>query len=383
MRRIANYRSGDRAEALGLVLMQLFCAIAPVPRQEDFGVGDAVATLLRRDGRFLYAEDSFLVQFKSRTERVLKFIGNRLKVLLEQELALFIAQVDLTKAEVSLYSVGAALAHPNIADVQGLVLHLNRVPQEVGTNLRTWLGEPILRWTAAQLADQGFETTAYSVMKKWLEWDRWNRRYRKMGLQRTIRWETNKEPVEAGTHFKWSPDKAKEALGEVVPALQTIGSLAINKPEISIPVLALMSWFREQGVDPDPHAAISPLLVFDLRKVKAREVLEGRPEGTIAVILDFLANEPGRYVITETAGGLAGPWSQLTRGTASPEELRELGYEVDILAESQRVATIRLGAEWLAKRRCELLGEQDGVFLLRKVDPNSTAALAPPEQPQD
>jgi len=31
MKRIANYRSGDRAEALGLVLMQSFCAVATVP----------------------------------------------------------------------------------------------------------------------------------------------------------------------------------------------------------------------------------------------------------------------------------------------------------------------------------------------------------------
>jgi hypothetical protein len=101
MKRIVNYRFGDRAEGLGIVLMQMFCAIAPVPRQEDFGIVDAVATLLRRDGRLVYAEDSFSVQFKSRTERVVKYVGERFDALLNQELGLFIAQVDLSRADIN------------------------------------------------------------------------------------------------------------------------------------------------------------------------------------------------------------------------------------------------------------------------------------------
>ena len=83
---------------LGGMLMQLFCAVATVPRQEDFGVVDAVATLLRRDGRLLYAEDSFLVQFKSRTEKTVEYVGKKFEALLKQESAFFIARVDLTAA---------------------------------------------------------------------------------------------------------------------------------------------------------------------------------------------------------------------------------------------------------------------------------------------
>ena len=55
--------------------MQMFCAVASVPRQEDFGIVEAVATLLRKDRRLLYAEDSFSVQFKSRTERRVTYVG--------------------------------------------------------------------------------------------------------------------------------------------------------------------------------------------------------------------------------------------------------------------------------------------------------------------
>ncbi len=74
-KRIRNYRAGDRAEDLGIFLLKAFCAVAPIPRQEDFGLADAVATLLRAEGRFWYAEDSFLVQFKSRTEKNLTLKG--------------------------------------------------------------------------------------------------------------------------------------------------------------------------------------------------------------------------------------------------------------------------------------------------------------------
>ena len=127
MKRIANDRLGDRADGLGLVLMQMFCAVAPVPRQEDFGIVDAVATLLRRDGPLLYAEDSFSVQFKSRTERVIKYVGERFEALLTQELSLFIALVDLSKADIKLYSVNAVLSHPNINDLKGLIVYLDPI----------------------------------------------------------------------------------------------------------------------------------------------------------------------------------------------------------------------------------------------------------------
>ena len=52
-KRIRNYRTGDRAEDLGIFLFKAFCAIAPIPRQEDFGLADAVATLLRSEGKVL------------------------------------------------------------------------------------------------------------------------------------------------------------------------------------------------------------------------------------------------------------------------------------------------------------------------------------------
>jgi autotransporter-associated beta strand protein len=70
MKRTANYRSRDCPEALEIVVMQSFFAVAAMPRQEDFGLVDAVATLPRRDDRLLCAKDSFSVRFKTRAAKV-------------------------------------------------------------------------------------------------------------------------------------------------------------------------------------------------------------------------------------------------------------------------------------------------------------------------
>lgn len=52
---------------MGAEMLRAICAVAEVPHPEDVGF-DAVATLLRRDGAFLLAEDSLCVQFKARSE---------------------------------------------------------------------------------------------------------------------------------------------------------------------------------------------------------------------------------------------------------------------------------------------------------------------------
>ena len=59
----------------------------------------------------------------------------------------------------------------------------------------------VLEWSTADLDNRKFEQTAYSVMKKWLELERWNRRHRKMGLQTGIHWTTNCVPTSGGNTF--------------------------------------------------------------------------------------------------------------------------------------------------------------------------------------
>ena len=108
-KRIRNYRTGDRAEDFGIFLLRAFCAVAPIPRQEDFGLADAVATLLRPEGRFWYAEDSFLVQFKSRTEKKVTLEGPVFERWLAQDLSILVGRVNLIENTIELFTVGAAL----------------------------------------------------------------------------------------------------------------------------------------------------------------------------------------------------------------------------------------------------------------------------------
>ena len=89
-----NFRSGNLAEHLGLLLLKGVAAVADVPRTEDIGL-DAVATLLRRDADGnCYAEDSFVVQFKSDSDTSMAYRAYQLSWFLAQSQPMFIGLVS-------------------------------------------------------------------------------------------------------------------------------------------------------------------------------------------------------------------------------------------------------------------------------------------------
>lgn len=367
MKRIANYRSGDRAEALGVVLMQMFCAIAPVPRQEDFGIVDAVATLLRRDGRLLYAEDSFSVQFKSKSVKQVAYVDERFHALLSQELGLFIAHVNLSKKDMRLYSVGAALSIPNISHLRGVAVHLHRVPPRTRKGvLHVSLGDPVLQWSMADVDDLDAETNAYHVMKKWLELDRWNRRYRGMGMQIGVRWQTNQIPTRSSTVVSASRHGGDVPLAEITPVVRWLGWLATVNPELAAPVTRIMSWMRSRGADPDADGLLSTLIGFQRCREHIQNELRNSGRGEIGVCVESVVNEPGRYVLLVCSSGVSGPSTERRHECSDLQELRALGLDAEIDPETSRIITVGLGADWLLQRSCELLGVSNDVFLLRK-----------------
>lgn len=256
MKRIENFRKGDRAEKLGVWLLQAFCAVAEVPRQEDFGLIDAVATVLRREHGCLYAEDSFLIQFKSRTENQVEYAGRRFEALLRQDLPLMIARVDLTQTAVELHTLGIALAHPNINDAQRVVAYLR--PDEscvfslVDDVLHVPLRKPILRWAAGDTESRAFRDQAYSVLKAWLNTERWNRRYRQAGLSRQVCWETNAVPTDGGETIMWTPSRGETALEEMTPVVRLLAFHAVEHSGLREPTRTIISWLREQQIEPDP-----------------------------------------------------------------------------------------------------------------------------------
>lgn len=367
MKRIASYRSGDRAETFGATLLQSFCAVAPVPRPEDFGLVDAVATLLRRDGRFLYADDSFLIQFKSRTEKRVEFLGDRFQALLRQELPFFIGHVDLATGTIALHNVGVALTHPNVLDMRGLVLHLDRTkPCEQAGVLHAGPAEPALRFTVAQLADDSFQATAYSVLKAWLEWDRWNRRNRPLGIQMQITWKTNEVPIPNGTSMLWNPSRAEQALSEAVPAVQLIAGRAVSDTALAAPILEIIAWMREQGVDPDPAATFGLTILMKNGQNHLQRAMSKCPDAEIAVQLLVTNRTADSVTVWEQGAARNGSGCSAAAHTGTARQLRKLGFKVQTAHRGHSITTVAIGEAWLKAHGCSIVAVDQGVWLLRK-----------------
>ena len=375
MSRLSNYRSGDRAEEFGKFLMSKFCALASVPRQEDFGLFDAVATLLRKDGKFLHAEDSFSVQFKSRSTRSVEYkASERFNALLNQELSLFIVQADVLKADIKLYSVGAALAHANINDAKGLVVYLTSTKKRVGGLdeegiLHISLRSPALHICMADLEgrDATGAETAYTVLKRWLALDRANRRYRPMGRSIQIRWQTNEVPSEGVISLMSHPDRLETTLTEIVPVVEQLCTLARQEPELAAPVLQIRSWMQSRGIDPDPTGVFSQLIVVDnIINNHIQKELADNGCADLAVYICVIENNPEKYAFWEYVGAPdnSGYHGRKLR-CSNHDDFQALGFEAEIDPETQKLITIDLGEGRLAQLNCKLLGVSNDVFLLR------------------
>jgi hypothetical protein len=77
-----------------------------------------------------------------------------------------------------------------------LDLYLESVNESKGTptKRRTDIGPPLLQWTVEQLAEPGFLSTAYSVMKPYLGTEERNIEYRPIGYLENMTWRTNEPP---------------------------------------------------------------------------------------------------------------------------------------------------------------------------------------------
>jgi hypothetical protein len=288
--------------------------------------------------------------------------------LLAQDLSLFIAHVNLETTEIKLYSVGAALLHSNMNDVSGLVVHLDPVSQrfEEGV-LHTCLGDPVLTWTTADLANRDLAKKSYVVMKRCLELDRWNRRYRKMGVQTQIRWKTNDVPSPAGTSTMWSPARGPEVLAEVVPAIQMIAGRAISDPSLAPIALQLVAWMRDQGVEADPGGIFSLMVIMNASKQELRAALAKHNDADVAVRFFDIQRTPTGFsfwVHSASREGQAGA----KRHEGSIADLHAKGFDVEVDPESLQTIKIGVAPPWLNERH-EVIGVHEHVLLLRKVQP--------------
>ncbi len=194
-----NFRSGNLAEHLGLLLLKSIAAIADVPRTEDVGL-DAVATLLRpdRDGN-CYAEDGFVVQLKSDSEKSMQYSGPELSWFLTQSQPMFIGLVSRKEARISLYPT----LHANQAV---LALHAEQITMRFdesetpypwaggpGNSATVWLGAPLLSWTLMQMDDATWLESAYGTLRRFLGIARRERELLSFGQCSKLEWSTKDE----------------------------------------------------------------------------------------------------------------------------------------------------------------------------------------------
>lgn len=252
-----NLRRGDLCEGIGLELLRPFALVAPTPRTEDVGA-DAVATLTKREGRRLIAEDSFLVQVKAASVRKLEFKDESLSWLRALRLPFYLLSVDLATSTLELRSIINACGHTDYPDCTSVTMYLEDTPFDLTDwEMHVWLGQPILRWIPTDAADPAFQQLAYDILKTWVVFESENIGLRALGMTRGIGWETNRKPVPTGSYaIMHRPEELQTVLQEVSPYLKRLMAMVFpsdaESDELLTGLFLVSQFMRRHGVDPDP-----------------------------------------------------------------------------------------------------------------------------------
>jgi hypothetical protein len=264
-----NFRSGNLAEHLGLLLLKGIAAVGDVPRAEDIGL-DAVATLLRRDpDGNCYAEDGFVVQVKSASKNSMEYRDYQLKWFLAQSQPMFIGLVSMKDARISLY--------PTLfANQAVLALHAEQItirfcksdgpyPWAGGpaNSATVWLGPPLLSWTLAEMDDAKWFASAYDILKRFLGIARREHELLSFGQCSKLVWSTNdKDSIRSSIGImKGRPDNLHTVADQCRPGLNALLSHAMAMPEersnsLMMSLLGVVASLRDLGVDIDESTSV-------------------------------------------------------------------------------------------------------------------------------
>ena len=268
-RRHKSFRSGDLSEELGVLLLKGIAAVATVPRPEDVGV-DAVATLLREEeeGNLLIAEDSFFVQFKTSTDKKVKFKDHEIRWLEGLKLPYFIGSVRKEDSAIDLYAghrLSNALIFGSYNSIELVLdpnnktfLGMNAATEAIkGDYRRVNIGPPLLSWSVADLADRTFPTRAYECLKPYVETEQRNVDYRGIRYHEVMKWETGGPPeVLEPIHYQANSEddilKVFQSIHPHLAALSLRASLTKDRSALELAV-QLVDYMRNCGFDPAPN----------------------------------------------------------------------------------------------------------------------------------
>lgn len=267
----ANFRSANIAEGLSIQMLRPFAAVAPVPREEDYGL-DLIATLLRRSGKVLVAENSFAIQVKTHTAAKFSFAGDGIKWLRELDLPYFPLVANLTTATASLYTINSyrAAILPNMRLEQ-----IDFVPE--GDGLHDFpLGDPLMTWTLAEAASPGFDAWAYSVLKPAVLVEAWNQQFAPAQLYRELEYETQTfagwtekggdARLPAPGRLRHIPPPGNNAfvrdtLTSILGPFATWLANSDVHEHSGTELLTIRDSLRRLGIDPDPAGAWDEIVV--------------------------------------------------------------------------------------------------------------------------
>ncbi len=281
-----DFRFGNLAEQLGVLLLKGVAAVADVPRPEDIGL-DAIATLLRPcDDDNYYAEDSFVVQLKSVSKKCIKYEGHELQWLIGQSQPMFIGLVSLANSEISLYPTihvnHAVLAlHAKwvtirfgISDIPAFFMGHKWTPWkgEVNDGATVWLGEPLLKWNVADITQRSWVIKTYSILKRFLTLARREIGLLGLGQCSVLDWSTNDyDSIAAQAGMMMGGRGDLESIAQqCAPYLHAIMLRAVttcdsSANELLLSLITIADSLRKMGTEVDPEnlfgrffAAIQP-----------------------------------------------------------------------------------------------------------------------------
>lgn len=258
----ANFRSANIAEGLAIQMLRPFAAVAPIPREEDYGI-DLIGTLMRRSGRVYVAEDSFAVQIKTLTAAEFPVSCDGIRWLRELDMPYFPVVADLGRARLSLFTINH---HRCAFALHSLVSNI--VFTVDGDGLDDFpLGDPLLTWTLEEAAHPEFATWAYSVLKPAIQVEAWNQRYAPARSIRFLEYETQlfsnrnndgiaTHPPSAGNLLHIPPGDGKFIQDAVARILEPFAGWISNTGKhdhLGDELLKIRASFRRLGLDPDPR----------------------------------------------------------------------------------------------------------------------------------
>lgn len=270
----SNFRSGNLAEHLGLLLLKGVAAIAEVSRPEDIGL-DAIATLLRRDqDGNCYAEDSFVVQLKSDSAKTIEYQDHEVEWLIGQTQPMFIGLISRPESRISLYptlfinqAVMALHAEKvtvrfGCSDLPPFLLGQKWLPWrgESDNGVIVWLGEPLLQWTLSDLIDSNWAKRTYENLKRFLAIARREIQLLSFGQCSVLEWSTNNaNSIQSKSGLaKGNPNELENLAERCAPCLHALMMCAMSTRDESgdslmASLLTIVAALRKMGAEIDPE----------------------------------------------------------------------------------------------------------------------------------